>query len=142
MISDDLLEHEATIEKYGSYLREVGDPEVQSLLQRHQSILQQHYQELLNLANSAGFPGTIGSVGIGQQTHVQPQTYGTPSFGVGGPGQIGFTNRGSNVGIGGGPVGGGFTSGIGNVGGTGRFGSGGGTIGFGGGTSGNRSFRV
>jgi len=72
MISDDLLEHETVIEKYGCYLREVQDPEIRSVIQRHQGILQQHYQELLNLTRQ---PGVQAGYQPGYQTGYQAGGY-------------------------------------------------------------------
>ncbi len=108
MISDNLLEHETIIEKLGAYQREVDDPEVQSMIQRHQAMTQRHYQELVNIAQpQGGYRGTYQTSQQAVYGGVQPVAYqGSQQSGYRGSSQQGYGSQQGYYGSEGGPQGG------------------------------------
>jgi len=61
-LSERAMGHLALIEKYRTYARQTPDNQVRDILNRHQQVLQQHYQMMMGFLQNAqgvGGPGTI-----------------------------------------------------------------------------------
>ncbi|HHX94414.1 MAG TPA: hypothetical protein GX691_01125 [Clostridia bacterium] len=77
MVSECLLGHMSTIEKFRSYSQACTDPEVKQLLDSHVRKMDRHRQELMNMVQTSAVTGTTGYTPFSQAYQYGGSQYGS-----------------------------------------------------------------
>lgn len=77
MVSESLMGHLSTIEKFRNYSQACTDPEVKQLLESHVRKMDRHRQELMNMVQSSAAIGSTSYTPISQSYQYGGSQYGT-----------------------------------------------------------------
>lgn len=88
MISESLMGHLCTVEKFRNFSQACSDPEVKQLLDSHTRQMDRHCQELMNMVQGVGMSGGMGYSQYSQSPQLGSSQYGT-SYGMGSQNQMG-----------------------------------------------------
>jgi len=77
MVSESLMGHLSTVEKFRSYSQACTDQEMKQLLDNHARQMERHSQELLNMIQTSAMTGTSGYSPYSQAHQYGGSQYGT-----------------------------------------------------------------